>query len=198
MKPRTKRAPSDLGRQHTGALEAAVGAAHPLAAVLAHAHRDLRQLLDLMARRLPDRDTLDVGEHVAAAATLRPMIDQLVNRPRRQQLATMTLMTGLATLRASRAILPAPTRRHTRRILARRQRRIPRVTPQLTLELLDPRLKLPNPAIHRQQHLNHSLTARVVDRLSLSALHTPTFDAPESCPPYQLNAYREVIDLQVL
>ena len=51
------------------------------------------------------------------------------------------------------------------------------------LELLDPRLQLRDPTIHRQQHLNDRLTTRRVDRLRLSALHTPYFDAAELCPP---------------
>src|ERR1035437_11099365 len=44
-------------------------------------------------------------------------------------------------------------------------------------------------AIHAQQHLNHGLTARVIDRFRLSPLHTPKFDSAELCPPNPLNAY---------
>jgi hypothetical protein len=92
-------------------------------------------------------------------------------------------MTGLPTLGTARAVLATPTRRHTWWILARRQRRVTRVTAKPALELLNPRLKLRDPTIHLQQHLDDRLTARRVDRLSLSALHTPTFDAAELCPP---------------
>jgi hypothetical protein len=51
------------------------------------------------------------------------------------------------------------------------------------------RLKLPNPVIHRQQHLNDSLTTSVKDRLRLSPLHSYRFDETQLCPPDQLNAY---------
>ena len=163
--------------------EAAAGAAHALAAMLGHPHRDLRQLLDLMTRRLPHRDPLRLREHVAAATRRRPVIDELVDRPRRQQLTTVPLMTRLPALGTTRAVLATPTRRRARRILARRQRRVTRVTTQPTLELLDPRLKLRDPTIHRQKHLDDRLTTRRVDRLRLSALHTPTFDNAELCPP---------------
>ena len=44
-------------------------------------------------------------------------------------------------------------------------------------------LELPNPAIHRQENFNDSLTALVIDRLSLDALHSPIFDEAKLCPP---------------
>jgi hypothetical protein len=50
------------------------------------------------------------------------------------------------------------------------------------------RLELLNPAIHRQQDSNDSLTSGVIDRLGFSAVHTPKFDEAELCPPNQLNA----------
>jgi hypothetical protein len=65
-----------------------------------------------------------------------------------------------------------------------------RETPsQLALQLLHPRLELPNSAIHRQQYLDHSLTPRVIDRFRLNPIPTPRFDEAESCPPNPLNAY---------
>ena len=38
-------------------------------------------------------------------------------------------------------------------------------------------------AIHRQKHLDYSPTPRVIDRLSIRALHTPEFDDVQLCPP---------------
>jgi len=38
-------------------------------------------------------------------------------------------------------------------------------------------------AIHQQQNLDNDLAALVVDRLCLSALHTPIFGGAELCPP---------------
>ena len=108
LQARPERAAGDLGRQLARALDAAAGAAHALAAMLGHPDRDLRQLLDLMARRLADRDPLALGEHVAAAAALGPMLDDLVDRPRRQQLTTVPLMPRLAALRRPERSLPAP------------------------------------------------------------------------------------------
>ena len=50
-------------------------------------------------------------------------------------------------------------------------------------------LELPNPAIHREENFNDGLTALVIDRLRLGALHSPIFDEAELCPPNQLNGY---------
>ena len=70
----------------------------------------LRQLLDLMARRLTDRHQLALAEHPPAPACRWPMLDHLVNRPARQQLPTITLMPRLATLLPRRAVLLALAR----------------------------------------------------------------------------------------
>ena len=95
----------------------------------------------------------------------------------------MTLMTGLAA-RAGAPSDPCRARRGTpRRILSSAAATSSASSGQLALELLHPRLELRDPAIHRQQHLDYSLTPRVIDRLRLSALHTPRFDAAELCPP---------------
>jgi hypothetical protein len=59
----------------------------------------------------------------------------------------------------------------------------PEFPAQLTLELLDPRLELHNPAIHRQQHLDYCHTPRVIDRLSLSALHAYKNSTRQSYAP---------------
>src|SRR5271156_6629186 len=91
--------------------------------------------------------------------------------------------TGLGALGASRVILAPCSSVLARRIRARWQRGVARALAQLALELLNARLELMDAAIHRQQHFNHGLTPRVIDRLRLSALHTPIFDKAELCPP---------------
>jgi len=53
-------------------------------------------------------------------------------------------------------------------------------------------LELPNPAIHREENFNDGLTALVIDRLRLGALHSPIFDETELCPPNQLNGYEKL------
>jgi hypothetical protein len=53
LEARPERGAGNLSRQLTSALATAAGAAHTLAAMLSDAHRDLRQLLNLMTRRLP-------------------------------------------------------------------------------------------------------------------------------------------------
>ena len=78
--------------------------------MLGHPDRDLRQLLDLMTRRLPTATRSASREHVAAATPRRPVIDELVDRPRRQQLTAVPLMTGLPARRTPRAVLAARRR----------------------------------------------------------------------------------------
>ena len=134
-------------------------------------------------RRLTSRNALFLREHVAAATRHRPVVDKLVDYRRGQQLTTMTLVTRLPARGTARAVLATPTRRCPGPILARRQRRVARIATELALELLDPRLKLRDPTIHRQQHLDNRLTTGVIDRLRLSALHTQTFDNAQLCPP---------------
>ena len=67
---------------------------------------------------------------------------------------------------------------------------VPRAAVQPPLKLGDPlvlacntRFELLNLLIHPQQHRHHDLTALVIDRLRLSALHTQIFDKAELCPP---------------
>src|SRR5665213_316820 len=130
------------------------------------------------------------------------MINNLVDRPRRQQRTTLALMAGLAALTTTRRVLPAPWRR-SRRIDTRRLRAVARAAIQPPLQLRDPLILARNPSGQaldlrlqplvlrrkRQQHRDHRIPAPVVDRLRLNTLHTPGFDAPELCPPDQLNAY---------
>src|SRR5450830_286529 len=65
--------------------------------MLAEEHGGRRQLRDLMARGLPERLALRRAEHVAAAATTRPVLDELVERLDRRQMTTASRMAGLGT-----------------------------------------------------------------------------------------------------
>lgn len=189
VKARPERGSADAGGQPAARPRAAVRAAHPLAAVLGHDHMDRRQLLDLMARRLAIGHQLPVGEHVPAAALARPAIDDLVDRPRRQQRPALALVPGLRALLATGRILAAP-RRRPRRILTRRLRRVPRRALRPALQLRDPLLLPGDPLaqrldlrVHPQQHRDHDLATLLVDRLSLGPLHTTRFNAAALCPP---------------
>ena len=170
--------------------------------MLGHGDRDRRQLLDLVAHRIADGDQLVLRELVAAVAAIRPMINDLVDRPRRQQRPPLALMPRLAALTATRGILAAP-RRRTRMIDTRRLRAIARAPVQPPLKQRDPLILTRNPRRQdlnlrpqplvlrrqRQQNLDDRLPAPLEDRLRVGALHTPYFAAPELCPPTPLNAY---------
>jgi hypothetical protein len=164
--------------------------------MLDHHRRDDRQLFDLMADRVADREQLPRSEGVTAPTALRPVLDHLIHGRERQELTAVTLMPGLRALRTPGRVLP-PLGLLARRIDTRRAGRITRAAIQPTLKLSDPlilasdmRLKLLDPATHRQQHLNDGLTTLVIDRLRLNALHAQEFDAPGLCPPTQLNGYK--------
>jgi hypothetical protein len=150
--------------------------------MLDHTGRDDRQLFDLMTRRLAHTTKLPHREDVTTAAPCWPVLDDLIDRREWQQLPAVTLMPRLRTRPAPRRIL-APLRRRPGRVRTRRTRRITRATTQLALKPLHPPLQLLDTTIHRQQHLNYSLTPHVIDRLRLRALHTPRFDEAELCPP---------------
>src|SRR5664280_2323768 len=141
-------------------------------------------------------DPLARREDMAALTPRRPVLDDLIHRPRRQQWPTLALMTRLSALPATRAIL-VPSRRCTPRISAGRLRAIPRTAIQPTLKLRDPlaltrhlRTQRLDLRVHPQQHPDHNFPALGKDRLSLSPLHTTTFDSAELCPPDQLNGYQ--------
>jgi hypothetical protein len=136
-----------------------------------------------MTHRLTHTEQLARGKDVAAPAVLRPMLNHLIDRTRRQQLAAVTLVPRLSALRTPRAILSPRRPPLAWRIRARRQRRVTRAPRELTLQLSHPRFELLNTTIHRQQNLDYSLTPRVIDRLRLRALHTPTFAEAELRPP---------------
>ena len=116
--------------------------------MLGHDHVDRRQLLDLMARRLAIGHQLSLGEHVAAAARARPVIDELVDSPRRQQRPALALVARLGALLATRRVL-APPRQRSRRILAGRLRGVTRGALGLALQLRDPLLLPRDPSRQR-------------------------------------------------
>ena len=157
-----------------------------------------------MARRLARRDALGLGEHVPALAVHGPVLDDLINRPRRQQRPSLALMAGLRTRLAARRTLAALGR--AGRVLARRLGGVARRALALALELRDALLLathlcrqrldlLDQPLVVRgelQQHPRHGVAALVVDRLGLGPLHTTRFAAARLCPPGALNAYGNV------
>jgi hypothetical protein len=134
--------------------------------MLSHGHRDRWELLNLPACRLPHRDTLTHREHMPTPTPIRPILNDLINRAARQQTTTPTLVTRLSTLRLpNRTLHTLPS--GTRRIAARRQRRITRALRYLTLKTLNPTRQQLNLAIHPQQHPNNSLTTPIKNSLSL-------------------------------
>src|SRR5450756_1694202 len=143
---RRLQARAEGSRRHSGGqlgarYGAALRAAQPLQAMLAEDDRRRRQLRDLMARGLPARRALRRAEHVAAAATTRPVLDELVERRDRRQMTTASRMARLGTaLAPRRSSLPAL--RRGRRILAGRQRGVARVAVQAPLQLGDALLLL--------------------------------------------------------
>jgi hypothetical protein len=135
--------------------------------MLNHADRHHRQLFDLPAHRLPSRDTLPHGEHVAATAALRPILKNLIDRGERQQIPTVPLMATLSTTPTPGETLLPPPRRRARRIGARWLRAVARTAPQAPLQLRDPLILPGNPIsqrldlrIHTQKHLNDRLPAQ--------------------------------------
>jgi hypothetical protein len=173
--------------------------------MLAHSDRGRRQLGQLTPRGLGGSDALAVGEHVRArAAPLGPMLDDLVELLGRQQPPVPTLMPGLTAPTPARTLPAGPFRRR-RRILRRRQRRVPRTPTQTPLELshasLEPLVRLHqspvrlNHLIEPKQQPHGRLTITIQNRLGLGPLHTQTFGAPTEVPspPERL---RERPDLQ--
>jgi hypothetical protein len=63
--------------------------------MLGHPHRDRRQLRQLMAPRLNRVNTVCLDEQVRTRpAALRPMLDDLVDLPRRKQLPVLPSCPG--------------------------------------------------------------------------------------------------------
>jgi len=182
LEPWPEMASGDLAGKQPRAASTAARTAHTLAAMLDDADRDDRQLFDLMVCRLTHRHPEAFAEYMAAIAARRPVIDDLIDRPRWQHRAPTALMAWLPARIAPRTVLPAP-RCSPRGISAGRPRRVPRILGELTLELLDPHLQLLDTPVHRQQDFDYSLTPRPIDRLRLRTLHTPIFDEAKLCPP---------------
>lgn len=80
----------------TASLGPAARTGHALALVLCDPDGHHRQLLDLKTGRRAHRDTLARGKDVSAIAARGPVLDDLIDRPQRQQRPALTLVTGLA------------------------------------------------------------------------------------------------------
>jgi len=77
--------------------------------MLSHPRCELWQLLNLVSSNQNTLSALTLVERVAARAPLGPVLNDLIDRLGRQQLATMPLMTRLRALPALRALLaPLP------------------------------------------------------------------------------------------
>jgi hypothetical protein len=111
LQPRTEATAGNIHGQRCAHPSAAVRTAHSLAAVLAHPDVDRWQLFNLMARRLADRNPLVLAENMSATAARRPVLDDLIDSPRRRQRTAVTLVTVLSTALAARPILTARRRR---------------------------------------------------------------------------------------
>src|SRR5919198_6675826 len=90
-----------------------------------------------MPRRCRSRLALLVGEDVAAATALRPVIDDLAHALDRKQRPPVAGMSWLRAPPPPRAARPAPLPKPGW-VVARRQRGVTGVTLQPLLELLDP------------------------------------------------------------
>jgi hypothetical protein len=156
--------------------------------VLAELHGKRRQLRHLVARRRTSRLALTLAEDMAAAATLRPVVDELRHALDRKQRPAVTDMARLRARLPPRPSRPAPLAQ-PRRIVARRQRRIGRVALQPLLKLLDPlrqrgklRVLRLEPRRQHQQRVDDRLAPLRVDRLRLRPLHAASFAAPKRVP----------------
>src|SRR6266511_3711015 len=180
LEPRPERPPRPggrLGRGHSRARRAA----HPVQPMLAHPDRDRRQLGDLTPGRPGRVDTIRLGELVRTRpAPVGPMLDDLVDLFGREQPPVPALVSVLPAPLAARP-LPAWTWRRRRRILRRRQRRVPRTPIQPTLELGHPSLealvRIDQPLVRLdqlvkpKQQTDRRLTITIQDRLRLGPLH---------------------------
>lgn len=187
LEPRPERPEGDPGREPGTRDPAAAGAADPVESMLGHDHSDRRQLGDLAACRLAGRDPLRLSDHAAAATPVRPMLNDLVDALERLEPTAVTGITRLPA-RPTIRLRPLPLRRPGR-ILARRQRRVPRAPAQPPLELLHPSSQLrdlrvlkSDPFRQRHKHHDHRVTTLLVNSLRLSPLHTTRFDTRAEDP----------------
>jgi hypothetical protein len=155
--------------------------------VLAHPDVDRRQLFNLAACRITHRDPLVLAEDVSATAALRPVLDDLIDSPRRQERTAVTLMAILE----HRVCAPTDPCYEQAPMADRSSAgaRSCASSLQLTLELLNTALQLLNTTVHPQQHLHDDLPAGVIDHLRLGALHALVFDTAGLCPADPLNTY---------
>ena len=135
---------------------------------------------------------------MAAAATLGPLLDHIVDPLNRNEPTTVTGMTRLPT-----RVAPLPGRpltlRRPRWIPTGRPRGIARAPTKSPLELLDPRRqpgdhRVPSSYSLRQRHQHHndSVAAPLENRLGLNRPHTTQLDTPRKVPPSnqeELNGY---------
>src|SRR5450830_1347817 len=162
------------GRQLGARGGAAVRAAQPLQPMLAEDDRGRRQLRDLMARGLPDRLALRRAEHMTAAATTRPVLDDLIDAFKRKQETARALVDGLATPLSARGRLARPRWRRGR-IGRGWQRGVARASAQALLELCDaglqPSIRL-DQLIDSHQQGERRLPVAVENRLRLGTFHS--------------------------
>jgi hypothetical protein len=164
-------------------------------AVLGHLHRDLGQLGDLVAGGLAGL-LISLGEAVPTAAARRPVVHHPVDRLGRQELSPLAPVVGLGAL-CSPGRIGALALGRSRRVLTRRGRGVMRVAVQAPLELCDLLTLLGDLSgqlldllVHPQQDRYDGLTALVIDRFGLGALHAEEFVGRRLCPPGRLNGYR--------
>ena len=191
LQARPERAPGDLRRQLARALDAAVGAAHALAAMLGH--RGPRSAAAPRPDGAPARRT---ATRSASTNTwpqphdARPVLDDLIDRPRRQQLTTLALMTRLAALRRGPSGPCPPPRRRARRILARRQRRVARVASRSSRSSCSTRASsCCDPTIHRATAPRRRPHARRHRSPPPQPAPHPRIRQRRVMSPNQLNAY---------
>jgi hypothetical protein len=181
LQPGPERRPRQLARKLGPCAGGAAGAAHPVQPLLAHAHRDQRQLGDLMPPRPRGVDQLPLAEHARAGlAAVGPVLDHLIHLLGRKQRPVPALVPGLPTAIATRPASARP-RRRPRRILRRRQRRVARTPAQPPLQLGHPSLK-PLVCLHQtlirldqlvepKQQTDSRRTITIENRLRLRPLH---------------------------
>ena len=119
------------------------------------------------------------------------MLEELVHPLGPNKLTVAALMPLLATALAPRP-LPARPLRSRRRILRRRQRRVPRTPVQPTLQLGNPTLEPPirlhqtlvrhDQIIQPKQQPHSRLAITIQERPRLSPVHTNTFAARKEVP----------------
>ncbi len=180
-----------------------------MGAMLDKEHRGRWQLGNLMAPRPVTRNPLRIGElPPAPRAPLRVMINDLLHLiftqqlPPRAWVAILPARLAPLTVPASQLLGLLPRLRATlltrlRHIRRRRLRTIPRTRRRPRLQRPQPLLQPPLPSRQPNQKRHARLTTRVINRLSLHPLHTPTIrrTPPRTWlwKPGGLNGYKKVL-----